>query len=157
MTRKHWLTYLLLNILVSALVTLGVLFLYDRYWHANQITFPLPPTSLPTLSLFNLPANTLQVLVVGMGDLETERIILRYNGPLALDLSNWRIKDEEGHLFVFPTFILAAGGAVQIHTTSGEDTPVDLYWELSQPVWQSGETLTLLDPSGTPRLIYTIP
>lgn len=157
MTRKHWLAYLLLNILVSALVTLGVLFLYDRYWHANQVTFPLPPTSLPTLSLSIPPADTLQVLVMGMGDLETERIILRYNGPLALDLSNWRIKDEEGHLFVFPTFVLAAGGAVQIHTTSGKDTPVDLYWELAQPVWQSGETLTLLDPGGTPRLIYTIP
>lgn len=157
MTRKHWLAYLLLNILVSALVSLGILYLYDRHWRGNQEKLSAPTPSLTALAPADLAPNALQVLVLGIGDLQTERVILRYNGPLALDLSTWRIKDEDGNLFVFSTFVLAAGGAVQVHTTSGEDTPVDLYWELSRPVWQSGETLTLLDPSGTPRLIYTIP
>nr|BAL44375.1 peptidoglycan-binding protein [uncultured bacterium]BAL56573.1 peptidoglycan-binding protein [uncultured Chloroflexota bacterium] len=154
MKRKDWVAYLLINVLVSALVSLGILYFYDRSWQGKTAA-PVPTwTGIP---FADLPAKALEVVVLGQGKLESERIVLRYNGPLALDLSNWRIKDEDGHFFVFPDFVLAAGGAVQIHTTTGQDTPVDLYWGLSQPIWQSGESLTLLDPLGTPRLIYSIP
>lgn len=158
MSRRRWLAYLLLNVLVSALVTVTLLYFYDRTLRARA--WPAYPTPIPSLTLLPaaaLPPNALQGVVVGAGDLANEMVVLRYNGPLALDLTAWRLKDEQGHIYVFPPFTLVSGGAVQLHSGSGVDTPVELYWGLSQPVWQSGETVTLLDNTNTPRLIFTIP
>ncbi|MEJ5241204.1 MAG: lamin tail domain-containing protein [Anaerolineales bacterium] len=157
MTRRRWLLYLLLNVLVSALVTLSILYLYDRRVREEQATLFSMKATVTALPPAALSENALQIVVLAAGDLPNERVLIRYTGPLGLDLSAWRLKDEEGHLYVFPPFTLVSGGAVQIHTIAGKDTPVDLYWGLSQPVWQSGETLTLLDSGGTPRLIYIIP
>ncbi len=157
MTRRRWLAYILLNVLISALVSVSILYVYDRRVRQEQdslLSIRATVTALPPVALSE---NALQIVVLAAGDLPNERVVLRYTGPLALDLSAWRIKDEEGHLYVFPPFTLVSGGAVQIHTASGKDTPVDLYWGLSQAIWQGGETLTLLDSGGTPRLIYIVP
>jgi hypothetical protein len=156
MTRKRWLLYLLINALVSALVTVSILYVYDRLYR-NAAIPPSIATPLTPITPAALPSNTLQVVVLGAGKLENERVVLQYNGPLSLDLSGWRIKDEDGFVYVFPNFTLASGGAVQLHTTQGTDTPIDLFWGLPQAIWESGETLMLFDRTGTPRLNYTVP
>ncbi len=156
MTRKRWLLYLLINALVSALVTVSILYVYDRLYRNAAIPSPIATTLTP-ITPAALPSHTLQVVVLGAGNLESERVVLQYNGPLSLDLSGWRIKDEDGFVYIFPNFILASGGAVQLHTTHGTDTPIDLFWGLPQAIWESGETLMLFDRTGTPRLNYTVP
>lgn len=98
--------------------------------------------------------------VVGAGDLESERVLLKQRGEGELSLVGWRLEDGQGNLFIFPQFpqlILYKGGAVNVHTRSGSNTVVDLYWGLSVPVWKSGSIVTLRDPQGNERASYTVP
>jgi hypothetical protein len=65
--------------------------------------------------------------------------------------------DEDGNVFVFPELTLYEDGAINVWTTTGTVTPVDLYWGLATPVWRSGETATLLNEQGQVVSTYTIP
>jgi len=46
---------------------------------------------------------------------------------------------------------------VQVHTASGADTVIDLYWGAGQAVWQSGEDARLFDSQGSLRALYRVP
>jgi hypothetical protein len=95
--------------------------------------------------------------VIGAGDLATERVFLTRTGFGELNLAGWQIRDQNGNVFTFPQLELFEGGAVNVWTTSGSPTVVDLYWGLQSPVWSSGETVTLLDAEGKSRAEYTVP
>jgi LysM repeat protein len=95
--------------------------------------------------------------VVGAGHLASERILIKRTGAGELALAGWQILEEGGNVFTFPKLTLFEGGAVNIHTRAGQSTVVDLYWGLSSPVWQSGETVILLDDKGVARATYRVP
>jgi len=98
--------------------------------------------------------------VIGAGDLDSERVMLKQRGEGELSLVGWRLEDNQGNIFIFPQFpqlILYKGGAVNIYTKVGSNTVVDLYWGLDQPVWKSGDTVVLKDPQGNERASYLIP
>ncbi len=161
--KRNWLPFLLLNIFVSAAVTGAILFWYDRTY--RQATLPSAPLSLPAAAAAT-PAATLDpdaeisveiVSVIGAGTLDAEMVLVRYSGKEELNLTGWRLKDEDKHIFSFPQLTLYPEGAVQVHTIAGQNTVVDLYWGLRQAVWQSGETVTLLDAQGTERASYKVP
>lgn len=95
--------------------------------------------------------------VVGAGDLETERVLLRRSGPGELSLSGWRLVEAGGEEFMFPQLTLFEGGAVNIYTKAGQPTVVDLFWGLTGPVWESGELVTLLDGQGQEHATFQIP
>lgn len=165
MDRRRLLNYVLLNIFISACVTGAILYWYDRNLRATTSAPALSPqtqsqpaaaTPKPTLSpQLDIPIEI--VSVIGSGNLGAEVVILHYLGEGQLDLTNWQLKDENGNLYLFPAIILNTNGAVQIHTATGTDTVVDLYWNLNGPVWKSGETASLYDSSGTLRVVYKVP
>jgi len=98
--------------------------------------------------------------VIGAGDLEAERVLIRHAGGGELALVGWRLEDGQGNLFVFPEFpqlTLFAGGAVNIYTRAGVNTVVDLYWGLDKPVWISGSTVILRDADGNVQARYLVP
>jgi len=98
--------------------------------------------------------------VVGAGDLESERLLLKHHGEGELSLVGWRLEDGQGDIFIFPQFpqlILYKDGAVNLHTKSGNNTIVDLYWGLNAPVWKTGVAITLKDPQGNVRATYIVP
>ena len=97
------------------------------------------------------------VSIVGAGTLNAEWVIVRNAGTESLSLAGWQLKDGNRNVFTFPNLTLNTGGAVQIHTISGTNTVIDLYWSLNNPVWSSGEEAQLLDPSGNVRAVYTVP
>lgn len=94
--------------------------------------------------------------VIGVGDLTTERVVLRMPAGQAV-LTGWQLKDENGNTFTFPQLTLLAGGQVNVYTRSGQPSVTTLYWGLTQPVWQAGETVSLLDAQGRVISTYTIP
>jgi hypothetical protein len=164
MDRRRLVLYLLLNVFVSACVTGSILFWYDRTYRASLA--PVPQAAVPAQGESSAPAVTLQpdkqvpieiVSVVGAGILDTEVVVVRYNGEGELGLSNWQLKDDGGNTFTFPQLTLYTDGAVQVHTTSGTDTVVDLYMGLRDPIWESGESAKLYDPQNTLRAIYRVP
>jgi hypothetical protein len=97
------------------------------------------------------------VSIIGAGTLNAEWVVVRNAGAEPLNLANWQLKDADRNVFTFPNLTLNSEGAVQIHTVSGTNTVIDLYWGLTEPVWNSGEEAQLLDPAGNVRAVYQVP
>jgi LysM repeat protein len=98
------------------------------------------------------------VNVIGAGDLNNERVVLKQSGNGTLLLAGWQLQDGNGDQYTFPVLELTQDGfQVNVYTKSGTDTADSLYWGLSQPVWSSGGTVTLLDPGGTVKATFSVP
>ena len=95
--------------------------------------------------------------VIGIGDIASERVFLSRTGKGVLVVSGWRIMDEDGNVFALPNLELYEGGAVNLWTKSGTQTVVDLFWGLQSAVWESGETVALIDADGKLQASYIIP
>ena len=165
MDRRRLFLYLLLNVFISACVTGAILFWYDRNYRSTSISAiqPVVPangqSSGPSAAVFdpNVDIPVEIVSIVGAGTANAEWVIVRNAGGESINLSSWQLQDANRHVFTFPNLTLNSGGAVQVHTVSGTNTVIDLYWGLNNPIWQSGEEAQLLDPSGNVRAVYTVP
>ena len=164
MDRRRLILYLLLNVFISACVTGTILFWYDRNYRSVSVS--AVQQNVPQNAQGEAPVATLNpnidipveiVSVIGAGTLNAEWVVVRNAGTESLNLSNWQLKDSGRNVFVFPNLTLNGGGAVQIHTISGTNTVIDLYWGETEPVWESGEEAQLSDPSGNVRAIYKVP
>jgi len=94
---------------------------------------------------------------IGVSDLASERIFLKRVGPGEISLTGWQLVAENGDVFDFPQLTLFENGAVFIYTREGQTTAVALYWALNQSVWESGDTVVLLDDLGEVHTTYQIP
>jgi hypothetical protein len=229
---RRWLFYLALNVLVSAVTMLTVLYLWDRSHHAAPIAVatptplpagyvtplpPAPPSPTPIIYIVQsgdtlghiaekfgvdvdelaaindladpnvldpgmqliIPARgqTLQPAsrnptvtpqegetspwpvidsVVSPGVLGSEAVKIVNPGPTA-NLTGWRLRTPSGAEYAFEEFSLVAQGAVLIHSAAGIDTSIDLYWDLNEAVWHTGDEVRLLDSLGNLRSIFVIP
>jgi hypothetical protein len=161
--------YLVINVIVSAATTLLVLTLWSRGNQAPAVLEPpptTPPTNAPqtigqggeavadaeptaTQPVGEAVAGVLEITnVVGAGDLSTERVMIRHVGDQELSLAGWQLQDGDGHTYRFPALTMYSDGAVTVFTQEGPSSVVELYWGLGDPVWESGEVATLLDPAG---------
>lgn len=165
MDRRRFILYLLLNVFISACVTGAILFWYDRNYRSASVSAvqPAVPSSNQEVAA---PGETLNpqadipveiVSVIGAGTLEAEWVVVSYGGEDQINLANWELRDDDRNVFVFPQLFLHTNGAVQVHTTSGTNTVIDLYWGESEAVWESGEEAQLYDPSGSLRAKYKVP
>jgi len=67
-------------------------------------------------------------------------------------MTGWRLQDNLDHVYRFPSFGLAHGVHVKVHTGSGLDDAAHLYWGQSRAVWNnSGDSIRLYD--GTNQLV----
>ena len=165
MDRRRLLPYLLLNVLVSACVTSAILFWYHQNYRSVSQS-AVQPAALLANQNASVPQVTLDpevdipveiVSVIGAGTLSAEWVVVSYTGDDQLNLANWELRDGDKNVFVFPQLILHPNGAVQVHTASGTNTVIDLYWGKSDPVWESGEEAQLFDSSGNARAKYKVP
>jgi len=163
MDRRKLVYYLLLNAFVSACVTGTILFWYDRNYRAvNQPAVQLDLASngdSQAQATIDPQADVAVKIssVVGAGSLSAEIVVVKFEGEGQLDLANWQLKDEDGNTFKFPKLTLYPNGAVQVHTVTGTDTVIDLYWGIGEAVWSSGENARLFDAQGNLRAVYRVP
>lgn len=162
MDRKKLIQYLLLNALVSAIVTGGMLFWYDRNYRA--VIQPAVVQSTPITNSSSSTSTELQTdipvkisSVVAAGILESEIVVIRFEGEGELNLTSWQLKDDNGNTYTFPQLTLYQNGAVQVHTIAGTDSVIDLYWGIGDAVWNSGENASLYDSQGNLRAVYKVP
>lgn len=129
-SNRSLLTYLLLNVLVSAATTLVVLFAWDYFRDRDlaqppdgvalmtpvvntvsagaSATNPVPAAtsesqagSGPTLPPLDVPV--IEILrVAGVGDINQEVITLRRVGEGDVHMAGWRLFDEGGNSYTFP-------------------------------------------------------
>lgn len=157
------LPYLLLNFAVSALAVWLVLMI----WEANH-KMPEAQTKsglsgseiqfFPTMTQPSVDEKTIQIqLVVGAGDIRYERVQLVSVAQSPVNLLGWELTDSDKHSYVFPSVTLFPAGGIELYTKGGVNTAVELYWNLGEPVYTSGEMIRLKDASGNKRAEYKVP
>ena len=115
------------------------------------------PAPTATATHTSLEAQVVIDTVIGAGVLENEHIVLQRTGDGELSLAGWRIEDGAGNEYIFPELTLYKDGAINLNTRTGQNTVVDLFWDLSSPIWTSGKTISLYDPQKSLRATYTVP
>jgi LysM repeat protein len=90
------------------------------------------------------------------GVVERETIRIRNPGPTT-DLTGWKIRTKAGAEFAFREIALVTQGALLVHSGTGLDTSIDLYWGSTDPLWVSGDEVFLLDSQGNLRSVFLIP
>ncbi len=170
---KKLLVYIVINIVVSAITILGVLFLWENTRLKNLFfnSGDQPAGEISdgeSLSPEEAPANLVIEIgeVGGVGNLATEYIRLIRSGSEiteTVSLTDWRIRDENNHNYDIldqsglASLELHSQGAVNIYSKEGASNPIELYLGLSDPIWEPGETVTLIDPDGEVHDTYLIP
>lgn len=176
--KSRLLFYLLINILLSAAVTLTVLWIWDlRHPYPEDSTNLTGTSSEQTgLSQSNQASSDSQnriddstiaftnenididiYTIVGAGNLEVEYVEIRNQSQGPIDLTGWQLMDETGQTFTFPALILNSGGAIKVLSKQGNNSVIELYWQSDSPIWQSGETARLLNAAGETITTYAIP
>ena len=85
--------------------------------------------------------------VLNIGDITREAVeILNEGSPV--DLNGWTLSDGFINEFEFPSFRLFTGGGVTVYSGVGQDTPINLYWGLTIPLWEIGDTVYLSNADG---------
>lgn len=127
----------------------------------------LPPTNTPVATLniptpiataTEVPPGTVSIKitrVLSPGDITKEALsILNEGSPV--DLQGWKIISGRSKDFVFPSFRLFTGGSVTVFSGVGENTSINLYWGLTEPLWKVGDLVTLSDATGKTQAQYTV-
>lgn len=171
---KRLFIYLLINVIVSACTILAVLWIWDpanrpAQFKPAEISNPVAAiNTLPAAAASNataeptpikdIPTGLIKIEnIIGAGSAASEIVVLRREGEGELQLSNWKLQDADGNVFTFPGLTLYKDGAVYVHSTAGANTVIDLYWNMADSIWQSGETATLIDSLGQVQATYQIP
>lgn len=117
-----------------------------------------PPTPIPTEPAAEGEVNIQVNEVVAPGQLTDEAVSIINLGTRPVALQGWQLLDEQGHIYTFGQVTLfGEGAAILVHTETGQNGPSNLYWGLEEAIWQSGETISLLDSEGTVRAQSIIP
>lgn len=98
--------------------------------------------------------------VIGVGDLNTERVLLKHTSGSEITLTGWRLEDDAGNVFIFPEapqLTLYADGAINLYTKAGANTIIDLFWGLDHAIWKSGSSVVLKDGDGAVQARYLVP
>lgn len=169
------LLFILLNIAVSAVTTLGVLWVWEQAHPHPGVSQANPdstkheeiPLTLVTNEQISKTTVPIRIdneyisveirTIVGAGDLSVEYVEIINRGENPADLTSWQLVDENGNTFTFPALLLNSSGAIKIHSRNGSDTVIELFWKSDVSIWQSGETARLLDSTGELINSYTIP
>jgi len=170
---KKLLFYVVLNIIVSAITIIAVLYLWENTKLKNMLfdSGDIPAEVSSAASSSDTAAASENLLIEigevgGIGNLATEYVRLVRPGSEpgdTISLQDWSIKDENNHQYNIleqsgvASLDLHGQGAVNIYTKEGDSNPIELYLDLSDPIWQPGETVTLIDPQGEVHDTYLIP
>jgi hypothetical protein len=94
--------------------------------------------------------------IVGSGSIAEEMVIITNRGQ-PVNLEGWTLSDRHDNVYTFPGILLWSNNAsVRIHTGLGENTATDLYWKLSEAIWEAGDKATLADKDGKITAVYDL-
>jgi hypothetical protein len=87
--------------------------------------------------------------------LDGEWVLLTNTTGKSVTMTNWTLRDKEGHVYRFPSFVLKAHASVEVHTGTGKNSATNLYWghkptASTSYVWNNSglETATLKNAAG---------
>jgi Lamin Tail Domain len=82
--------------------------------------------------------------------LNAEWVTITNHASTRRTLTGWSLRDAQSHVYRFPSFSLAAGASVRVHTGRGSNGAYNLYWGSSSYIWNNtGDKATLKNGAGT--------
>jgi len=168
---KRLFFYLLLNVLVSTITVLGVLFIWENTHLKDALTISKETTTQPNSDKANQVAkegdSVIKIVeVMGVENLPTEHIRIKHlgeNPDNTISLLHWCLRDESGQSLDISdhsglqSLELHSNGAIDIYTKPGPSTPIELYLGLEESIWSHGETVTLVDAEGNVQDTFIVP
>lgn len=112
-----------------------------------------PPTAAPLSNGEGIVIRT----VAGPGVIVTEAVQIVNDSNAVVNLNGWRLERENGPAYTFQEQNIFPGSNLWLHTGSGDNTTVALYWGQTEPVWQSGSVVRLVNAEGGVVNSYTVP
>lgn len=123
---------------------------------ANATVAPKPsPTSIPAAtstparaatatsgSVNQTGVNVRISNVLYTGQRQREVVVVVNEGGDA-SMNGWSLMSSRNISYTFPNVTLFQDSFISIHTTTGSNVPTDLFMNRTDPVWQSGDVLTL--------------
>jgi LysM repeat protein len=103
------------------------------------------------------PGSGVTVRVEQPGDLATESVLIVNESNSALRLQGWTLGRVNGPIYAFEDVPLFPGSSVRLHSGSGPNDSLNLYWGRTSPVWESGAVARLFSPEGREAVSYTVP
>lgn len=106
---------------------------------------PVQPTTQVTTTLDNPGSNSANVRITAViypGQQSREVIVIVNEGD-DINLNGWTINTPRGKVFTFGNLTLYKESFINVHTTNGGNTATDLFWNQTEPVWQSGDSVEL--------------
>lgn len=81
--------------------------------------------------------------------LKAEWVEIHNNTKSKVQLKNYKLKDNSGHTFTFPSYNVSAGKTVKVHTGSARISSGHVYWNSGSYVWNNtGDKARLIKPNG---------
>jgi hypothetical protein len=129
----------------AAVVAAAALVAPTAVWATSQREEALPAMRLAKVQ-FDPPGDD----ELTNASLNREWVQVRNFGTKPWTLTGWSIRDVTGFRFKFPEgFTVEPGATVSIHTGSGRNRPLHLYWGQGSYVWNNtGDKATLKNASG---------
>jgi LysM repeat protein len=103
------------------------------------------------------PGSGLTLQVEQPNNLAEERVLIVNDGNSAVNLQGWTLGSVNGPVYAFGDLPLFPGGSVSVHSESGQDDSLNLYWSQTSPVWSSGTVARLFNQEGREVTSYTVP
>lgn len=81
--------------------------------------------------------------------LNDEYVVIVNQGAHSVNLTGWSVLDEANNRYLFPNFVLPAGGKVTLRTGLGRNKADELFWGSRKPIWNDdGDTIVIKDADG---------
>lgn len=126
---------------------------------ATATPITAPPTPIPTESLGVGEADLVISSINGVGDITAENILIVNNGTRSVEIIGWEVRDSSGNVYKFQQgeTLFGGGAGISLFSGVGDDTTTRRYWNLTAPVWESGEVIQIFDAEGTLQITATVP
>ena len=175
---RTWIALFVVNVVISALTTALIL----RIAGAPRASVPLSPApppaafqavvpdgstatprnpALPATSPASAPAPATAlskvriVAVNGVGQRQREQVVIANEGELA-DIKGWSLSASRPISYSFKNVALLKDTFINVYTTSGSDTSINVFWNRDEPSWQVGDTVQLRNAQGQQVDAYEI-
>jgi LysM repeat protein len=148
------------NLTVQQLMDANNLTNPDFVFSGQRLQIPTAgttPSAAANPTTATSPGSGLTLRVEQPGNLAEEYVLIVNESNNAVHLQGWTLGKTDGPVYALSDLPLFPGGSVRIHTESGEDDSLNLYWDLSNPVWESGAAARLFNQDGREVVSYTVP
>lgn len=112
---------------------------------ATATLTPPTPTNTPTRTPTSTPQTKIYIADVVYNPARPMDEYVEIKNPgSAVDMTDWRLRDESQNVYTFPSFTLGKSKSVKVWTKAGTNDSENLYWGRTTEVWNNSHDCAYL-------------